>query len=645
MSLYSDLNLIEHFEFERFSLEEIINHIETLKGQFFLQLDQDRIEQQLRSILDLALRFCKEISFDGREAFCRRITQDCGRLLDDIAKEPTKLSVERLYGIVETIQTKTTETLKQMYENLMPCIGVSQVHPYYTPDKRQKVTVQITIANGEYCSPAESIELEVSAETGNTFILDEYRFPLAKGLLSAGQEESLFVPIRLTDEAIYAGKISLPVSVRYHTRSGDHQQTPWEYLDVHLSPEHLFEEIDNPYFLHAQSGPVQDRDMFYGRNELITSIVELLGKGKSILLFGQMRAGKSSILHYLKQDLEKMSQKSNLLVLSGESVGSFLDENSLVPLDYQILWHILEELKKAINKKNKENKENEKCDEPLEFLLPTRDEFCRDLTPVVYFQSLFQSFQKKAQETSGWDDIRVILLLDEFSYLYEKIILKKVSGDFPKNWKAFLEKNFFSAIVVGQDVMTKFTKEFSNEFATTHPLHVSYLQPDDAEMLIDEPMRIGGKQGKTRYRDGAAIKRILDLTAGSPYYIQIVCYRLVEYLNRKRANFVTKADVDQVKDEMIRGKDALRAEHFHNLIYSGDPTEDEAYERHAIKIMACIAKKSLHGLCSKDEIDCELGVDIDTILDDLDRRDVIQCESGGYTLRVGLFKEWLNARY
>ena len=59
-------------------------------------------------------------------------------------------------------------------------------------------------------------------------------------------------------------------------------------------------------------------------------------------------------------------------------------------------------------------------------------------------------------------------------------------------------------------------------------------KPDEARRLIDEPIRIGGRQGDSRYRE-QAIDRILNLTAGSPFYIQIICNRLVEYMNVKHA--------------------------------------------------------------------------------------------------------------
>ena len=36
-----------------------------------------------------------------------------------------------------------------------------------------------------------------------------------------------------------------------------------------------------------------------------------------------------------------------------------------------------------------------------------------------------------------------------------------------KNWKAILQENYFSAVLVGQDVMASFKQRFPNEFGTT----------------------------------------------------------------------------------------------------------------------------------------------------------------------------------
>src|SRR5207248_4530000 len=124
-----------------------------------------------------------------------------------------------------------------------------------------------------------------------------------------------------------------------------------------------------------------------------------------------------------------------------------------------------------------------------------------------------------------WNNVRMVLLIDEFSYIYGYIIKGALSEDFMLNWKALLQRNYFSTVLAGQDVMPKFIKRFPNEWGTTEERQVGYLSDDDAEALIDEPIRIGGKAGESRYRE-KAVERILELTAGNPFYIQIICSRL-----------------------------------------------------------------------------------------------------------------------
>ena len=48
--------------------------------------------------------------------------------------------------------------------------------------------------------------------------------------------------------------------------------------------------------------------MFYGRNEFIGSLLDMINTGpvnKSVVVYGQKRAGKSSIIHHLTLRMEQ----------------------------------------------------------------------------------------------------------------------------------------------------------------------------------------------------------------------------------------------------------------------------------------------------------------------------------------------------
>jgi hypothetical protein len=378
--------------------------------------------------------------------------------------------------------------------------------------------------------------------------------------------------------------------------------------------------------------------MFYGRGDLIANVAKALqvsrSQSKCVVIYGQKRAGKSSILYHLEV---KLRSDKDLLVLNLGNIGSILDEHSTAPFLYQILWGILKRLEYAIE---------DRVDAgytALSLQFPSDNEFYRHNSPLMIFRDVFERFRRNASKLSDWNSVRPILLIDEFSYIYEFIAAKRIPDVFMKNWKALLQENYFNAVLVGQDVMPKFKQHFPNEFGTTQDERVTYLRRDDARRLIDEPIRMGGVQGESRYRE-KAVDRIIDLTAGSPFYIQILCNRLVEYMNRKRASLVTEADVEQVKDELIRGVNALGQDKFDNLINSGDTSNDAISDDDALKVLMAIAVNSRTGPCSRSNIDCETQTPLDDVLEDLVKRDVIERERGHYySIRVGLFKEWLIA--
>ena len=352
-------------------------------------------------------------------------------------------------------------------------------------------------------------------------------------------------------------------------------------------------------------------------------------------MFGQKRAGKSSILYHLKQKLEK---SGNFLVIDLGNIGSILDEHSQTPLLYQILWSILRKLRDAIDDAAIEHELP-----TLELTFPQDREFYEHPSPLVKFRDVLDAYKRLVRRTVGWQHIQAVLLIDEFSYIYGQIARGKIPELFMKNWKALLQENYFSVVLAGQDVMPKFKQHFPNEFGTTQDERVSYLKREDAIRLIDEPVRIGGRNGESRYRE-RAIDRIIELTAGSPFYIQIICDRLVRYMNRKRASLITEADVEQVKNELIRGVNALGIDKFDNLINSGDTSEDAISDDDALKVLREIAINSQTGPCNRNSISCETQKPINEILDDLVNREVIERERGRYyRIRLGLFKDWLVA--
>lgn len=120
-----------------------------------------------------------------------------------------------------------------------------------------------------------------------------------------------------------------------------------------------------------------------------------------------------------------------------------------------------------------------------------------------------------------------------------------------KFWKSFVEgeRHHFSTVLIGQDITPRFIEQFKNEFGVIKQKRISYLKDEDTYKLIEEPILLSDKK-ESRYRS-LAMNRIFDLTGGSPFYIQIFCDRLVNYMNRRKAMYITEADVENIKEELI----------------------------------------------------------------------------------------------
>jgi hypothetical protein len=262
-------------------------------------------------------------------------------------------------------------------------------------------------------------------------------------------------------------------------------------------------------------------------------------------------------------------------------------------------------------------------------------------SPQIYFDDYIRNIQRMMRRSEAYKGCRMVLLLDEFTVLYTAIERGKLAPEFMKAWKAMLESNLFRSVVVGNDLMPRFLKKFPNEFQVAGQEPVSYLDEESAKRLIEEPIQLD--TGETRYR-GDAVKRILELTARSPYYIQLFCNRLVQHMNDERQPLIGPADVDKVAAALVSGERALPLEQFDNLLTPGDVDVSEL----ASEVVLNMLRASLSGHRGDLYLDNRKArglPDGPKVIDDLLRRDVIvRGTEDRYRIKVGLFAEWLQHR-
>jgi hypothetical protein len=278
------------------------------------------------------------------------------------------------------------------------------------------------------------------------------------------------------------------------------------------------------------------------------------------------------------------------------------------------------------------------------FICPDFSEFKDAPNAADFFRKYIRQFKKDCSSLDFWKDKKLVVMIDEFTYLYTAIKKNKISDGFMKQWKAITqnEDSMFSSVLVGQDIFPMFKDEFPNEFGITQDERLTYLSKNDAIRLIEEP--IGKtKSGRNRFI-GDALDTIIDYTSCNPYYIQIFCARLVSEMNRKKYIEVTSADVKEIADSFINGGQSLTDDKFDNLLNAGEEHDIQKYKQEISKeILKNIATNAKNiGFCLREPISIDnKEIDIDEVLKDLVKREVLEQIENRYKIQVKLFQEWL----
>jgi hypothetical protein len=424
---------------------------------------------------------------------------------------------------------------------------------------------------------------------------------------------------------------SINITCFYNNRTEDEPVKLEKKLSLRLYSENEFETIPNPYEKLANGGPVTDRSMFYGRNEFIDRITEAIisTDSKQVVIYGQKRSGKSSVLYHIKKSLED-TQKTFCISFS---IGEIFENISSATFFHKILFTIEEEL---------ENLSFDGIKVPS-FKCPLYTELKDAPNSADVFRKYIRNFKRTCQNTPNWQDKKLVVMIDEFTYLYTAIKEGKVSDAIMKQWKAITQNEdaTFSSVLVGQDVFPLFKNEFPNEFGVTQDERLTYLSKKDALKLIEEPVW-NTKSNKSRYLEDAA-EKIIEYTSCNPYYIQIFCARLIKEMNDKKFIEATRSDIKPIADSFLFGGQALTNDKFDNLLNAGEKHDIQRIpQEHSKAVLKKIAEATKFvPYCSRENISIGDKEYEDLILDDLKNREVIEQQGNNFKIQVKLFQEWL----
>ena len=612
----------------------LLGNIRQYREDWIFPLDLNRINTILNFILPALESFVKSSGYRNKESNYNNANGQIQQFVEEITSFPTKLSYEAMLPLMDKLRV----LLKDAFDNIVvmsePKITLSLLSKETVINEDGTVSLQVSVANHKDSSPIKEVYVEVIEDKDvKSITLPETQ--LHYNAIDGGESSIFKLSIKVSEDVIKNKATAINILCKY--KSGENLREQNSQVSLRLYSPKDYKPIENPYAPIADGGPVPlDSPMFFGREDFIASIVDAIIKSQSkqIIIYGQKRCGKSSVMLHLKEKLEFTGKTFCVLF----SLGDIIQNLSEASFYHKILSSIQDEL---------ENLEFEGKNVP-DIVFPNATDFKNEDidNPLNTFTKYMTRFKRACKATKGWEEKNLVVMIDEFTYLYTEIKKEHVSPSIMKQWKAVTQndKTQFSVVLVGQDVVPSFKKEdyARNAFGVIQDIRLTYLQEEPARELIEKP--ILDENGESRYI-GNAVSKIIEYTSRNPYYIQIFCARLVDYMNRNKSIKVTEADINDVARSFVVGEQALEEDKFDNLIRAGETKDFQEFpedEILAVLRQISISSKNI-GYCSIDDINIlgDRKREQEIIKHLIDREVLEQKGDNNYRIQVRLFQEWL----
>jgi len=338
---------------------------------------------------------------------------------------------------------------------------------------------------------------------------------IAVGQLSSGNSTLVEFVIAPTD--IEAVRVAF--RVMWDDRVADDNEIEFADIVRFFEVAEEFHYTPNPYIV---GHPVKSTKMFYGREDLFRFIADNLsgpGQDYTFLIHGQRRTGKTSILYQLQSGR-----------LGGNYIPVLIDMQELTPF-VNSTGDLLSEMAYQLTRSTR--KAGVAVGEPMpEAFLPSPTR-------------AFSRFLDVLEDSLG--DQRVLIMFDEFELIESKIAAGKLDRDVLGYFRSLMQhRDRFVFFFTGTHHLEEMSHDYwSIFFNIVRYRRVSFLDPDEAARLIRDPI-----EGSLNI-DELAVEKIINLTSGHPYFIQLLCWTLVNHCNVQQRNYATINDINEVLQEIM----------------------------------------------------------------------------------------------
>lgn len=605
-------------------------------------------------------------------------------LEEKLQKEPTYI----LYSIFADVLSIMDSSVLFMLKEVMS----------HEPDIESSSSLQLNLGltdRKEFILPLEFINHAPSIQARNLTLFIEnmtngvsLNSPLPMGQsVDEGEKYSQSLTFRLDQPNISQVDICIKVVYNYdvftnYKNESSSQERSFNYTITFCEVE----PIRNRYRQYAQKQTVRDKSMFFGRDILIQKLYDaisikneeyndVLNGGNGVVLYGQRRSGKTSILFHLKRKIVE-TMKNTIVVDLGSSarIMQNADTNdeqdekqmqrsnsnmTLQNLYYKIISGIRDFIEEQTSLCCKLYVELSNDIEAYE--AKNHEDFFPKLTAISDSQNpqlIFNAFLDRFKKVARVDDLvygfRVVVIIDEFTYFNAAIENKKLPGNFMEILKGLVSDSFITMVVAGQDNMVEFMEKYVNEFSSFQREWVTFLEKDASYKMVTEPI------GEERI-DAGAVEKLYRFTAGSPYLLMDICCVLVDWMNENKIFKLASSLLD----------DFLLKKYMKDYEFKEDLLEPQYKDAGKLEwtekiklVLGLIARQNSKKVTSnvipwnefnefvsiKDDMLKDRGItsdEMNEILERLVKRQVIEMQEGNvnrFRIKIPLCREWILRR-
>jgi hypothetical protein len=360
------------------------------------------------------------------------------------------------------------------------------------------------------------------------------------------------------------------------------------------------QEIDNPYVIGVPL--TEQQEIFVGRTDVSTRIEQLLlDRHRSpLLLYGQRRMGKTSLLNNLGRLLP-----STIVPLFVDLQGPASRAVDYTGFLYNVGRGIITSARRQRN-----------------LSLPRLDRERLGVDPFTHFDEWLDEIEEVLGENTA------LLAFDEFEALETPL----AEGRFNEATLLGMFRNLiqhrvrFKMLLTGSHTLNEFHR-WASYLINVQTVHISYLNEMEARLLVEQPVK-----GFALQYEAEACERVLSLSRGHPFLVQLLCAEVVGLKNEQAPAVRRWADVADV--EAAAGEALKRGSFFFADI------ERNQVDALGLAVLRFMAAQGEGAIIDQTNLARHFADELEEVLGLLVRRELVEMVNGGYRFQVELIRRW-----